>query len=129
MKAKFAIAAFFLLSGAARGQNSGGLWAKYTSDLAANPKSSLTLFRIGELNFQQGSLQSAALSFSEALKGDLQPKWTVVWSHINLGKIYDITGQRDRAVNEFTLAQRTNDDTRGAQEEAAIYLQFPYPGK
>jgi len=27
-----------------------------------------------------------------------------VWSHIQLGKIFDITGQRERAVNEYRQA-------------------------
>ena len=35
------------------------------------------------------------------LNGDVDPKWVEVWAHINLGKIFDITGQRERAVNEY----------------------------
>jgi len=31
-------------------------------------------------------------------------KWVEVWAHIHLGTIFDIGGQRDRAVNEYTLA-------------------------
>ena len=37
-----------------------------------------------------------------------------------------MTGQRDRAVNEYNLALRTKDDTQGAQEEASKYLKTPY---
>jgi tetratricopeptide (TPR) repeat protein len=70
--------------------------------------------------------QQAANDFREALNGDEEPKWTVVWAHINLGKIFDITGQRDRAVNEYNQAIRTKDDTQGAQEEASKYLKTPY---
>jgi hypothetical protein len=40
-----------------------------------------------------------------------------------LGKIFDITGQRDRAVNEYRLAVQTNDNTQGAVNEARQYLQ------
>jgi hypothetical protein len=49
-----------------------------------------------------------------------------VWSHIYLGKIFDISGQRERAVNEYTQAQRTRDNTQGAQDEVAKYLHQPY---
>jgi hypothetical protein len=49
-----------------------------------------------------------------------------VWSRIHLGKIFDTTGQRERAVNEYNLALRTKDNTQGAQEEAAKYLKEPY---
>jgi hypothetical protein len=44
-------------------------------------------YRIGEIFLQQKNRQSAALEFFDALKGDLDPKWTEVWSHVNLGKM------------------------------------------
>jgi TonB family protein len=84
--------------------------------------SSLTHYQFGETLLAQGDLQSAANEFREALSGDLQPRWTEVWSHINLGKIFDDTKQRDRAINEYRLAIRTHDNTRGALDEAARYL-------
>jgi hypothetical protein len=43
-----------------------------------------------------------------------------------MGEIYDITGSRDRAVNEYNLAIRTKDNTQGAQAEAARLLKTPY---
>ena len=93
-------------------------------DVARN--SSLAHYRIAEIFFLQNNYQSAANSFREAINGDLEPKWTEVWSRIHLGKIFDITGQRERAVNEYNLALRTKDDTQGALEEAAKYLKEPY---
>ena len=53
-------------------------------------------------------------------------KWTEVWSHIYLGKIFDLLGQRERAVNEYRQAAQTNDNTFGALEEARKYLQKAY---
>ena len=44
--------------------------------------------------------------------------WTEVWSHLQLGKIFDITGQRERASNEYRQAIQTQDNTQGALEEA-----------
>jgi hypothetical protein len=43
-----------------------------------------------------------------------------------LGKIFDTTGQRERATNEYRQAIQTNDNTQGAQDEARRYLQKPY---
>jgi tetratricopeptide (TPR) repeat protein len=126
MKLKSAVAALCCFGAIALGQNDTDLWARYANDLKAAPNSSITHFRIAELYFQQSSLQSAANEFREALNGDLQPRWIEVWSHLNLGKIFDMTGQRDRAVNEYKQVQRTQDNTRGALDEAAIYMQFPY---
>jgi len=61
-----------------------------------------------------------------AAEGDGDPRWTEVWSHIQLGKIFDITGQRERAVNEYRQALQTNDNTQGAGDEARKYIQKPY---
>lgn len=94
--------------------------------LDVNRNSSLAQYRIGEVFFNQNNYQSAANAFREALNGDLEPKWVEVWSHINLGKIFDTTGQRERARNEFQLAIRTKDNTQGAQEEAAKYIDKAY---
>jgi Tfp pilus assembly protein PilF len=99
---------------------------QYQKALETNRTSSLANYRIAEVYFLQNNYQQAANSFREVLAGDLDPKWTEVWSHINLGKIFDITGQRERAVNEYNLAIRTKDDTQGAQEEAGKYLKTPY---
>jgi tetratricopeptide (TPR) repeat protein len=99
---------------------------EYQRALDTNRASSLAHYRVGEVFFLQDNYQSAANAFREALNGDLEPKWVEVWSHINLGKIFDTTGQRERARNEFQLAIRTKDNTQGAQEEAAKYIDQPY---
>jgi len=99
---------------------------EYQKALETRRNCSLAHYRIAEVFFLQNNFQSAANEFREAVNGDLDPKWVEVWSHINLGKIFDITGQRERAVNEYQLAQRTRDNTQGAQDEAAKYLKKPY---
>jgi len=98
----------------------------YQRALDVQPTDSLAHFRMGEAMFYQKNYQAAANAFRAALGGDLDPKWTEVWSHIYIGKIYDLLGQRERAVNEYSLAQHVKDDTAGAQEEAAKYIQKPY---
>ena len=99
---------------------------EYQRALDINRFSSLAHYRTGEVFFLQSNFQSAANEFREALNGDRDPTWVEVWSHINLGKIFDITGQRERAVNEYQLAVRTRDDTQNAQNEASKYLASPY---
>ena len=100
--------------------------AEYQKALEANSQSSLASYRIAELLFTQRNFQASVNSYRDALRGDGEPRWTEVWSHIALGKIFDITGQRDRAVNEYRLAVQTNDNTQGALNEARLYLQKPY---
>jgi hypothetical protein len=99
---------------------------EYQKALDANKTSSLAAYRIGEVFFMQRNYQSAANSFRDALRGDGDPRWTEVWSHIHLGYIFDVTGQRERAVNEYRLAVQTNDNTQGAINEARARMQTPY---
>ena len=109
----------------AQGDLTGAL-GEYQKALDANKSSSLAAYRIGEVFFMQRNYQSAANSFRDALRGDDDPRWTEVWSHIHLGYIFDITGQRERAVNEYRLAVQTNDNTQGAINEARARMQTPY---
>jgi len=102
---------------------------EYQKALEVNHQSSLAHYRLAEVFFQQNSYQSAANEYREALNGDVEPKWVEVWAHIRLGNIFDVSGQRDRAVNEYNLAIRTKDDTQGAQAEAAKYLKEPFQRK
>ncbi|MGO9316841.1 MAG: M1 family aminopeptidase [Terracidiphilus sp.] len=108
-----------------QGDLSGAL-AEYQKALEVNSLSSLANYRIGEVLFTQRNYQASVNAFRDALRGDGEPKWTEVWSHIQIGKIFDITGQRDRAVNEYRLAIQTNDNTQGAVNEARQGLQKPY---
>jgi tetratricopeptide (TPR) repeat protein len=102
---------------------------EYQKAIEVNHSSSLGHYRVAEVFFMQNNYQSAANEYREALNGDLEPKWVEVWAHIKLGNIFDVSGQRDRAVNEYNHAIRTKDDTQGAQEEAAKYLKQPYEKK
>lgn len=102
--------------------------AEYQKALSIQPNRPLANFRMGEAFFYQKNYQAAANAFREALQGVPEPseKWTEVWAHIYLGKVFDLTGQRERAVNEYSKAKQTNDDTGGAQEEAERLLKKPY---
>ena len=99
---------------------------EYQRALNISPSSSLAQFRMAEAMFYQKNYQAAANAFRAALGGDQDPKWVEVWSHIYIGKIYDLLDQRTRAVNEYQLAEHTGDDTAGAQDEIARYKAKPY---
>ncbi len=99
---------------------------QYQDVLQLNPSSSLAHYRLGELHFKLRNYNASMEEFRRALDGDLDPKWIEVWSHLELGKIFDVTGQRDRALNEYQRALQTNDNTQGALDEANRYIQKPY---
>jgi tetratricopeptide (TPR) repeat protein len=100
----------------------------YQQALGLQANNSLALFRMGEAMFYQKNYQAAANAFRDSLDGDLDSsyRWVEVWSHIYLGQIFDVTGQRERAVNEYVRAQHLKDDTGQAQETVAKYLAKPY---
>jgi hypothetical protein len=99
---------------------------EFQKALEINKNSSLAHYRIADVFFLQHNYQSAANAYREALNGDGVPRWTEVWSHIQLGMIFDLTGQRERATNEYRQALQTNDNTQNALETARKYLQSPY---
>jgi tetratricopeptide (TPR) repeat protein len=105
-----------------QGDLSGAL-TEFNKALDLNKNSSLAHYRIAEIFFLQRNYQSSANSYRASINGNGEPRWTEVWSHIQLGKIFDITGQRERAINEYRQAIQTNDDTFGALEEARKYMQ------
>lgn len=103
-----------------------GAIQEYRQAITINSTSSLASYRLGEVYFLQKNYQAAADAFRDCLRGDGGPKWTEVWSHVQLGKIFDATGQRDRAVNEYRQAIETKDNTGGALDLARGYLQNPF---
>jgi tetratricopeptide (TPR) repeat protein len=101
---------------------------QYQRALSIQPNRPLANFRMGEAFFYQKNYQAAANAFRDAGQTvpDPSEKWTEVWSHIYLGKIFDLLGQRARAVNEYSKAKQTNDDTGGAQQIAEALLKKAY---
>jgi aminopeptidase N len=99
---------------------------QYQEVLQLNPNSSMAHYKIGEILFKLRNYNACMEEFRRTLDGDLDPKWTEVWSHLMLGEIFDVTGQRDRALNEYQRALQTNDNTQGALDEANRYIKKPY---
>ncbi len=123
------ISLFFAALLFAPGQNKSDPQPKLQEQVLMNPVDSLAQYRMGEILFLQHDYVGAANRFRSALAGNLQPGWTKVWSYLYEAKIFDTTGQRERAVNEYLHAKATHDNTRGAQDEIDRYLKVPYKRK
>ena len=104
---------------------------QYQKALDAKPDNSLAHYRLGEVLWMEKSYQEAANEFLESINGDQQPAWTVVWAHIRLGMVFDVTGQRPRALEHYRLAIRTGNNSEHAQATAKQYLEKAYraPGR
>ena len=112
--------------------NNQGLYKEAVNEfqkaLNIDAHNSHALFRIGESEFKLRNFQGAINVLREALTGDLRPEWIEVWAHVNLGKILDLRGQRQRAVSAYQKAVDTGNDSYGAQAEAEKYLKEPFRG-
>ena len=106
-----------------------GALEQFNKALDINKNSSLAHYRIAEVFYSQHNYQAAANAYRDSLNGDGEPRWTEVWCHVQLGKIFDVTGQRERATNEYRQALQTKDNTQGALDEARRYLQKPFEQK
>lgn len=81
---------------------------------------------MAEQLLQQREYQASMDGFRDSLRGDGNPQWTKVWSHIQMGKIFDITRQRERAVAQYQLAIQSGDNTDGAISQARALLEHPF---
>jgi aminopeptidase N len=106
-----------------------GALEQFNKALEISKNSSLAHYRIAEVFYSQHNYQAAANAYRDSLNGDGEPRWTEVWCHVQLGKIFDVTGQRERATNEYRQALQTKDNTQGALDEARRYLQKPFEQK
>ena len=71
---------------------------------------------LARIDLLQGKPEDARTHFQAALSGARDPH-TVAWSHIYLGRLYDVLPNRKQAVQEYQAALAANDpqpDTRAA---------------
>ena len=99
---------------------------EYEKGKAVEPRSSLAHFRLGQTYFQQHSFTNANNSFRDALNGDLKPGWVEAYTQLQLGKIYDILGERQRAQAEYTKVRNSGITYMGIAEEAEKLYKEPY---
>lgn len=100
--------------------------SKLRDALKLAPRSSWAAYNLGLLYMKQGNSQKAIDAFTQALNGDLEPRWIEVWSYLFRGNAYDALGQRERAVAEYDKAIETGNDYDGAQGAAMKYKGEPY---
>jgi len=112
--------------GSLSGCNQNETLPDYQDELKSHPHSSVASYCMAELLLQQRQYQASVNAFRGALRGDGYPEWTKVWSYIQIGKIFDITHQRERAVAQYQLALQTGDNTEGAIEHARELLEHPF---
>jgi tetratricopeptide (TPR) repeat protein len=72
-----------------------------------------------------GDMQGAQTNFQKALEAGNDPR-VVAWSHIYLGRIFDLQGERDSALAQYNAALATGGAPSEARTAAQRGIQQPY---
>ncbi|HYL92834.1 MAG TPA: DUF4932 domain-containing protein [Alphaproteobacteria bacterium] len=96
------------------------------SDPQSHADQSRAYFILARTALMSKNLEGAQLNFERAIQAAHDDPRTLAWSHIYLGRIFDIQDQRDAAVAHYRAALNAGDptpDTRAAAERglAAAY--------
>jgi len=102
---------------------------EYRRAIERDPRNSLAYYKLALVFYEQFNYNSAQNTFRDAVNGNQQPPWVTALCYVYMGKIFDVLGQRQRALAEYNKAINTNDDSRGAVTEAQKYLNQPFTRK
>ena len=93
--------------------------------LQAKEDAARAYFVLASIATFSGDMQGAQADFQKALDAGNDPR-VVAWSHIYLGRIFDLQGERDSALAQYNAALATSDAPSEAQTAAQRGLQQPY---
>jgi hypothetical protein len=82
-------------------------------------------FILARANIMSGKMDAAVQDFNEAVKvsHDLR---TIAWSHIYLGRLDDLQGDRTAAVTEYQAAMQSRDGRQDTSQAAQAGLKAPF---
>jgi len=93
--------------------------------LEANQDAGRAYFVLAKVSSFKGDMEGAQSDFQKAAQSATDPH-VVAWSHIYLGRIYDIQGERDGAVAQYKAALAISDVPADAKTTAEKGLQQAY---
>jgi tetratricopeptide (TPR) repeat protein len=93
--------------------------------LQANEDPARAYFVLAKVASFSGDMQGAQTDFQKALAAGKDPH-VIAWSHVYLGRILDLQGERDSAVAQYKAALATSEVPADAQSAAERGLQGPY---
>jgi tetratricopeptide (TPR) repeat protein len=93
--------------------------------LQANQDSGRAYFVLAKVASLKGDMEAAQTDFQKAAETGKEPH-VLAWSHIYLGRIYDIQDERDSAVAQYKAALAVGGISADAKTAAERGLQQPY---
>lgn len=82
-------------------------------------------FILARVDLMNGKMNDAQTAFRQAVTSS-QDARTVAWSHIYLGRILDVEGQRSQAVAEYKAALASRDGQPDTKQAAETGLKQPF---
>src|SRR6185437_13047624 len=82
-------------------------------------------FLLARIATMSGKMEEARVDFEQATQSARDPR-TLAWSHIYLGRIYDIQNNRDTAVQHYRAALAAGDPAADTKAAAERGIATPY---
>ncbi len=82
-------------------------------------------FLLARADIMSGKMEAAQQAFTEAAKVSHNLR-TIAWSHIYLGRLADLQGDRTTAVTEYQAAMKTRDGKPDTKQAAESGLKAPF---
>ena len=82
-------------------------------------------FILARADLMSGKVDDAQTAFHNTLTASRDPR-TLAWSHIYLGRIFDVEEQRDQALAEYKAALSVRDGQPDTKEAAEAGLKAPF---
>lgn len=82
-------------------------------------------FLLARIATMSGRMEEARVDFEETVQSARDPR-TLAWSHIFLGRIYDIQDKRDVAIEHYRAALAAGDPATDTRKAAESGLSAPY---
>jgi tetratricopeptide (TPR) repeat protein len=82
-------------------------------------------FILARVALMKGKIDDAEAAFKDALTASKTPR-TLAWSHIYLGRIFDVEEQRDDALTEYKAALTVRDGQPDTKEAAETGIKTPF---
>lgn len=90
---------------------------------------SKALYGLGVACSLQRNPEDARSYFEQAIADKNADSATKAWSHVYLGRLFDLEGERESALREYAAAVQLGEDTRGALAAAKRGLDKPFGEK
>ncbi|MEO6964347.1 MAG: hypothetical protein ABI076_00450 [Acidobacteriaceae bacterium] len=82
-------------------------------------------FILARADIMSGKMDAAVQEFNKAARTSHDLR-TIAWSHIFLGRLDDLQGDRNAAVSEYTAAMKSRDGKPDTKEAAEAGLKAPF---